>query len=87
MKVVIVDTCYESFLADHYGANPSLADATYEQQHWALLDRSFGTTDAYSRNLRELGHEATELISNCRPIQLKWAEERSLALPVGAKRR
>jgi hypothetical protein len=87
LKIVIVDTCYEAFLANHYGATPGLANASYEQQHRALLDRSFGTTDSYSRNLRELGHEATELISNCRPMQLKWAEERSLSLPVAAKLR
>ena len=87
MKIAIVDTCYEAFLANHYGGTPGLANASYERQHRALLDRSFGTTDAYSRNLRELGHEATELISNCRPMQLKWAEERSLTLPVVPKLR
>jgi spore maturation protein CgeB len=84
---VIVDTCYEAFLATHYSATPGLSQASYEQQHRALLDRGFGTSDAYSRNLRELGHEATELISNCRPLQLKWAEEHSLSLPVAAKLR
>ena len=82
---MIVDPCYQAFLANHYGANPGLAHTSYERQHRALLDRSFGTGDAYSRNLRELGHEATELIPNCRPMQLKWAEEHSLALPVAAK--
>jgi spore maturation protein CgeB len=87
LKIAIVDTCYEAFLADHYGATPGLADASYEQQHRALLDRSFGTTDAYSRNLRELGHEATELISNCRAMQLKWAEEHALPLPAAARLR
>jgi spore maturation protein CgeB len=87
LKIVIVDPGYEAFLANHYGANPGLADTSYEQQQRALLDRSFGTGDAYSRNLRELGHEATELIPNCRPMQLKWAEERTLALPVSAKLR
>jgi spore maturation protein CgeB len=87
LKIVIVDTCYAAFLASHYEANPGLAGATYERQHRALLDRSFGTTDAYSRNLRELGHEATELISNCRPLQLSWAEEHSISLPVAAKLR
>jgi len=85
LKIVIVDTCYEAFLASHYGATPGLANASYEHQHRALLDRSFGTTDAYSRNLRELGHEAMELISNCRPMQVKWAEEHSLALPISSK--
>jgi spore maturation protein CgeB len=87
LKIVIVDTCYEAFLANHYSTTPGLSKASYEQQHRALLDRSFGTSDAYSRNLRELGHEAMELISNCQPLQLKWAEERSLPLPVAAKLR
>jgi spore maturation protein CgeB len=87
LKIVIVDTCYETFLANHYAATPGLADASYERQHQALLDRSFGTSDAYSRNLRQLGHEATELIANCRPMQLKWAEERSLPLPVATQLR
>ena len=87
MRIAIVDTCYQAFLANHYGANPGLGHTSYERQHRALLDRSFGTGDAYSRNLRELGHEATELIANCRPMQLKWAAERSLALPVAAKLR
>jgi spore maturation protein CgeB len=84
LRIAIVDTYYQAFLANHYGANPGLADTSYERQHRALLERSFGTGDAYSRGLRELGHEATELIANCRPMQLKWAEERSLALPVAA---
>ena len=84
---MIVDTYYEAFLANHYRATPASPTPAYEQQHRALLDRSFGTADAYSRNLRELGHEATELISNCRPMQLKWAEERSLPLPAAAKLR
>lgn len=87
MRIAIVDPYYGLFLASHYEADPGLARARYERQQRALLDRSFGTGDAYSRNLRELGHEATELISNCRPLQLKWAEEHSLALPLGAKRR
>jgi spore maturation protein CgeB len=87
LRIVIVDPGYEAFLANHYSANPGLAHASYERQHRALLDRSFGTGDAYSRNLGELGHEATELIPNCRPMQLRWAEEHSLRLPVAARLR
>jgi spore maturation protein CgeB len=87
LRIAIVDTCYQAFLTAHYRADPGLAGESYERQHRALLDRSFGTGDAYSRNLRELGHEATELIANCRPMQLRWAEERSVALPVAARLR
>jgi spore maturation protein CgeB len=87
LRIVIVDPCYEAFLVDHYGADPGLARARYDVQHRTLLERSFGTGDAYSRNFKELGHESTELIANCRPMQFKWAEERSLALPVAANLR
>ena len=82
---MIVDPGYKAFLASHYGADPGLAQASYQRQHRALLDRCFGTGDAYSRNLSALGHQATELIPNCRPMQLKWADEHLLALPVAAK--
>jgi len=58
LRIAIVDPYYRTFLANHYEANPGLVHATYERQHGALLDRSFGTGDAYSRNLSELGHEA-----------------------------
>ena len=87
MRIAIVDPSYEAFLASHYGQNPGLSGATYTAQHRALLDRSFGTGDAYSRNFEALGHPATELIANCRPMQLRWAEEHSLALPPGARLR
>ena len=85
MRIVIIDTCYQAFLASHYRVNSGLADADYERQLRALFERSFGTADAYSRNLKERGHEATELVANCRPMQFKWAEERSLALPLAAR--
>jgi len=87
LKVVIIDTYYKTFLADHYRGNPGLADAAFEQQHRVLLARSFGTGDAYSRSLKELGHEATDLISNCRPMQLKWAQKHALSLPAAAELR
>jgi spore maturation protein CgeB len=87
LRVAIVDTYYAAFLASHYRANPGLAQAGYERQHRALLDSSFGTSDAYSRGLAALGHEAVELVANCRPMQLKWAEERSLSLPPAARLR
>ncbi len=35
----------------------------------------FGTSDAYSHALTELGHEATELVANCSPLQRAWARE------------
>jgi hypothetical protein len=75
VKVAIIDNYYPAFLADHYACRPRLADSSYDEQLAALMERSFGTADAYSQNLRELGHEAIDLIVNCEPLQAAWARE------------
>ncbi len=75
MRIFILDTYYPAFLAAHYRRRPQLASSGYEEQLDALMDRCFGTSDAYSRHLRELGHEAVEVVANCEPLQLRWAHE------------
>jgi spore maturation protein CgeB len=71
----VLDTYYQPFLDEHYAARPELAEASYAEQLEALLARSFGTSDAYTLHLRERGHEAWDVIVNCEPLQLRWAEE------------
>jgi spore maturation protein CgeB len=81
VRVAIVDTYYPAFAAEHYRARPGLEDEPYERQLRSLLDRSFGTSDAYSRELRALGHDAYDLVANCLPLQQAWVREHgSLAL-------
>ena len=75
MRVLVLDTYYPAFLADHYGARPALAGLAYEEQLAALMDRCFGTSDTYSRHLRELGHEAIDIVANCEPLQQRWASD------------
>lgn len=75
MRILIVDTCYEAFLAAHYAANPRLERASYDEQWRALMDTFFGTADSYSHHLRRLGHEAHEVIANCAPLQDAWLSE------------
>jgi hypothetical protein len=78
MRVLIVDTCYPAFLDSHYNRDPSLRDAPYATQWRGLMDTFFGTADAYSYYLRELGHEAQEVVVNCEPLQRAWAKEHGL---------
>lgn len=78
MRVLIVDTCYPAFLRSHYGRDHGLAEAPYERQWRSLMDTFFGTADAYSHYLGELGHPAHELVVNCEPLQRAWAAERGL---------
>ena len=72
MRVLIVDTCYPAFLADHYAENPGLAEQPYEIQWGALMDTFFGTADSYSYYLEQLGHAAHEVVANCEPMQAAW---------------
>jgi spore maturation protein CgeB len=51
------------------------------------MERSFGTSDAYAIHLREHGHEAWDLVVNCEPLQLRWAEENGHARLARALRR
>jgi spore maturation protein CgeB len=75
MRVLIIDTCYPAFLASHYRSNPGLERRSYDEQWRALMDTFFGTADSYSYYLRELGHEAHEVVVNAEPLQRAWARE------------
>jgi spore maturation protein CgeB len=75
MRVLIVDPYYPAVLADLYGAQPQLAQASYDVQWRTIMALSFGTSDAYSYHLTRLGHEAHEVVPNCRFLQLAWARD------------
>ena len=80
MRVMVVQSWYPSFLEAHYGAHPGLADRPYREQWVSLMASSFSASDAYSTSLRALGHEADEIIVNCRQLQERWAAENGLSL-------
>ncbi len=81
MRILIVDTCYPTFLDAHYSSNPGLADRPYAEQWRSLMDTFFGTADSYSFHLRALGHEAHEVVANCAPLQDAWAREHGYVPP------
>jgi spore maturation protein CgeB len=78
VRVAIVDTYYPAFVRSFYARHPGLEGEPYERQLTALLEESFGTSDAYSFHLRALGHDAIDLIVDCEPLQLRWARERGM---------
>ncbi|WP_229309133.1 CgeB family protein [Hyphomicrobium album] len=47
----------------------------FQDQRDALLASCFGTSDFYSRHLQKLGWDAQDLIVNCVPLQVAWADE------------
>jgi spore maturation protein CgeB len=80
VRVLVVDIHYPAFTARHYGANPGLAERSYDEQLASLVDTWFATTGIYPHYLTQLGHEAAEIIVNCLPLQLAWAHEHGLRL-------
>ena len=91
MRILILDTCYQAFLDAHYAAVPGLAGRPYNEQWVSIMNRNFGTGDAYSHYLRELGHPSHEAIVNCVPLQRSWAQEHGIgtrrSLRPGGRRR
>lgn len=75
MKILFLDTYYPGFLAEHYKHSPHLREEAYAPQLAALLNRNFGTSDAYSVPLNGMGHQAADLIVNCSDLQSAWAQE------------
>lgn len=70
-KICVVDTYYSEFLS-RWQFRP---EAGYAAELDRLLQFSFGTFDAFSRNLRPLGWEAIDIVANARDLQGMWARE------------
>lgn len=76
MKILILDTYYyKAVLNKLYRENPSLSSAPYADQIKKIMSLKFGTGDFYSRNLKQLGHQAEDVISNAYEAQHQWAKE------------
>jgi spore maturation protein CgeB len=76
VRVAVVDTYYRAFQDGLYRARPQLADLPYAEQLREVLGAFFGTADSFSHHLRALGHEAIDIVADCRPLQRRWAAER-----------
>lgn len=73
---LVIDTYYPKFVEKFYSSYNQ--DSSYEE-HWrALMDELFGTSDFYSKNLKELGCEAREIVFNDIVLQQKWMQEHDL---------
>jgi hypothetical protein len=75
VRIAVVDTYYQAFLNQHYEGSPGLWRRPYREQLESLMECFFGTSDAYSRHLGELGHDSIDIVANCAPLQRRWASE------------
>lgn len=77
MRILIIDAYYPRFLA-HTLQGMNVSALGYSTMLDKVLRLRFGTADFYSRHLRELGHEADDIIFNCEMLQRRWAEEHGM---------
>jgi len=75
LKIAILDTYYPAFLDATYRSHAGLGQQIYAEQLDLLVNQCFGTSDFYSRHLKDVGCEAIDLIANGRQLQAKWARE------------
>lgn len=83
---LVVTTDYSSFRRWFRESRPELEEATYEEQLRARAETLFGLSDFYSSTLRELGHEAHDVVANFESLQRAWALEHGVRIPPWTRR-
>jgi hypothetical protein len=79
-KILIVDTCYPEFLRSVGYTREAQIHERHDDLREAFMRFRFGTSDAYSHNLRSLGWDAQEIIANSLLLQSAWAHEHDVPL-------
>ncbi|PKK99893.1 MAG: hypothetical protein CVV56_09010 [Tenericutes bacterium HGW-Tenericutes-1] len=78
MNILILDNYYNGFLQSFYSCHPEVKKQNFEENRSSIMSQRFGTSDAYSHNLKKLGHDAQEIITNDDYLQIKWAHENGI---------
>jgi hypothetical protein len=76
MRVMILDTIYDRFLADHDARDPALAEADYPTQIDALAATFFPCGLTWRAPFQAMGHEVFFAAANNAPSQIRWCRDR-----------
>jgi spore maturation protein CgeB len=75
IRVLFLVENYHRFYDRYLERHPQLGRESYETQCRTLFDQAFYQADSYTHGWNCLGHEAAQVILDCRPLQLRWANE------------
>lgn len=78
MKILIVDIYYSDFLDSFYKKHPEAKRGSYKLHRDKIMAECFGTSDFYSKNLKGIGVDAEDIISNAEVLQKTWAKENNI---------
>lgn len=63
-----------------YLKNPQLKSSSYVEQQKALFANSFMYSDTFSREMKNLGNEAEEIVYDVETLQRSWMKERNIPI-------
>jgi hypothetical protein len=75
MRFLIIDTRYPRSIEEWYGRHPGLDSQTAEAQRASFRTSLIGETHSQAEALRQLGHEADDIVANLWPAQAAWARQ------------
>ena len=77
-RILIIDTCYPAFLRSAGHMRQALVHEEFGLLRESFMALRFGTSNAYSHNLRSLGWDAQEIIPNSLLMQSAWAHRHGI---------
>lgn len=79
-KILFITTNYPQFLEEFYQKNKNHVNLSYKQNQSLLFKQYFGTSNYYSKNIKQYGWQAEEIIANDWELQSKWAQENGISV-------
>lgn len=69
---------YKTAIETLYSQTSNLQQNTYAEQQKKIFQEAYTYSDSFSRGMRLLGHDASEIIYDVEPLQKTWADEHQI---------
>jgi len=82
LRYLIINTDYPAFLSWFYGQHKDLDDCSYLTQLALHAKTLFGVSGTYSKYLKKLNHQTTEIHANNPMFQSTWCKENDVNIKI-----
>ncbi|MCZ2276962.1 MAG: glycosyltransferase [Bacteroidia bacterium] len=84
-RFVRITDYYPQYLDDFYKRYPKVADLSYDEHHRLITEDSCEAAASYTKEMRKIGIEAFDLLTNSRLLLQTWQIENSLPLSLSPR--